>query len=84
MTQPRWPLTFKTFIHQYSKYAEGWLKLQPATMMQRVMSAMSTMLRSTDRATARLVGAPLPQWGTKEPFACLMPWDLTTKDSLEV
>ena len=74
--------SWHAIIHQCSKYAEGWLKLQ--AMMRRVVSALSTILRSTDRATARLVGAPQPQWETKEPFACLMPWDLTTKDSLEV
>lgn len=52
--------------------------------MQRVASAISALVRSADRATSRFIGAPRPRWDAAEPFACLMPWELTSKDALTV
>lgn len=45
---------------------------------------MTAALRSMDRATSRLVGAPRPRWDAHDPFSCLSPWELTTSEALRV
>ena len=46
-------------------------------------SRASALLRTVDKATVRLTGSPLPKPGAADPFAGLLPWELTTKAALD-
>ena len=55
----------------------------------RLASAASSLLRGAtmamDRATSRVASSALPRWeAAGDPFACLLPWELTSRDALTV
>ena len=51
-------------------------------MLQRAASAASSALRFLDASTQRLLGSPVPRPLEANPFAGLLPWELTSKAAL--
>ena len=48
------------------------------------MTTRSRLLRLLDSAASRFAGAPRPSPGAADPFAGILPWELTSRASLEV
>ena len=53
-------------------------------MRARMAAASSTVLRIVDQATVRVAGSPTPVPGAADPFAGLLPFELTTERALRV
>ena len=51
---------------------------------QHPMTTRSRLLRLLDGAASRFAGAPRPSPGALDPFAGILPWELTSRASLEV